>query len=96
MPSLSEEEKVVVSGFVHKLLPLAAIATVCDQMDLKEENYVFVREGLKMLNKGAALPGMLILGEVLGISKTNSVLTLDLVSMLWNAWKMERLNLQLL
>lgn len=68
MPSLSEEEKVVVSGFVHKLLPLAAIATVCDQMDLKEENYVFVREGLKMLNKGAALPGMLILGEVLGIS----------------------------
>ena len=63
-----EPDTIRISAFANRLLPLAAVATVCDQMDLKEENYIFVREALKMLNVGEALPGLLILGEVLGIS----------------------------
>ena len=36
--------------FQKKLLALAAIGTVADVMELREENYVFVRNGLKALN----------------------------------------------
>lgn len=34
------------------LLPYCAIATCGDQMELREENYVFVRKGLAMINRG--------------------------------------------
>ena len=34
------------------LLPYCAIATCGDQMELREENYVFVRKGLSMINRG--------------------------------------------
>lgn len=34
------------------LLPYCAIATCGDQMELREENYVFVRKGLSMMNRG--------------------------------------------
>ncbi len=34
-----------------KFIPLAAIGTVADVMELREENYVIVREGLEMMSK---------------------------------------------
>lgn len=43
------------------LMPFAAIATFADVMELKEENYVFARDGLRFLNKGIATPGLLAL-----------------------------------
>ena len=33
------------------LLSLACLGTVCDVMELREENYVFVRNGLKCLKR---------------------------------------------
>lgn len=55
---------------INLLLPLAALATVCDQMPLTEENYYFVRQGFSLLNKEVPcmLMGMKVLGNVLGIS----------------------------
>ena len=51
------------------LVPTAAIATVCDQMKIVEENYFLVRDGLAKLNMKPAVcvPGLNILGNVLGI-----------------------------
>lgn len=34
------------------LLPYCTVATCGDQMELREENYVFVRKGLSMINRG--------------------------------------------
>ncbi len=49
-----------------KLLEFAAIATVCDVMELKSENRIIVKEGLKRL-KNTANPGLKALMEVNGV-----------------------------
>ena len=36
-------------GILRELLPFAAMATVCDVMELKDENRIYVREGLKQM-----------------------------------------------
>lgn len=41
-------------SYIKKLLGLAAIGTVADVMELREENYVFVRNGLKALKNPQA------------------------------------------
>lgn len=43
------------------------LATLCDQMDLTEENYVFVRNGLEKIRKGICVPGLTALTEVIGV-----------------------------
>ncbi len=40
----------------QKLLPLAAIGTIADVMELREENYVIVRRGLQVIEKRNLLP----------------------------------------
>lgn len=44
------------SSIRTKYLPYAAVATVCDCVALNEENYVFVRQGLKLLSNPATCP----------------------------------------
>ena len=51
------------------LMGLAAIATICDSVPLREENYVLTRNGIAYMNKGATLPGISGLCSVLGISR---------------------------
>lgn len=51
---------------MEELLQFAAIATVCDVMELKEENRIIVREGLKCLKVTQNL-GLMALIEVNGI-----------------------------
>ena len=36
---------------LEELIPFAALATICDVMDLKDENRIIVKEGLKRMNK---------------------------------------------
>lgn len=56
---------------LDKLNVLAAIATVCDCMDLKEENYVIVRNGLKKMKyEQCCTSGLYALLQVYGINKT--------------------------
>lgn len=38
-------------NYLYDLLPLVALATVGDMMDLEEENRIFVKEGIKRINK---------------------------------------------
>lgn len=46
-------------GLCHKLLPFAAIGTVTDVMELREENYVIVRNGIKaLLNQSSVTTGL--------------------------------------
>lgn len=53
----------------NKLLSLAAIGTVADVMPLKGENYVIVRNGLNIINKGISIsPGLKALMDVLKLS----------------------------
>lgn len=51
---------------LEELLQFAAIATVCDVMELKDENRIIVKEGLKRL-KTTQNPGIRALMEVNGI-----------------------------
>ncbi len=51
---------------LEELLELAALATVCDVMELKDENRIIVKEGLKRL-KNTRNPGIKALMEVNGI-----------------------------
>lgn len=51
------------------LLGLAAIGTIADVMELREENYVFVRNGLKMLNISNTTTGMNALISEFGLTK---------------------------
>lgn len=51
---------------MDELLEFAALATVCDVMELKDENRILVREGLKRL-KNTANQGLRALMEVNGI-----------------------------
>lgn len=52
---------------LEELLGFAAFATVCDVMELKDENRIIVKEGLKLLKQGRNL-GIKALMEVTGIS----------------------------
>lgn len=51
---------------MDELLEFAALATVCDVMELKDENRILVREGLKRI-KNTKNPGLRALMEVNGI-----------------------------
>lgn len=51
---------------LEELLEFAALATVCDVMELKDENRIIVKEGLKRL-KNTRNPGIKALMEVNGI-----------------------------
>lgn len=55
-----------VTAIQQELLPFAAIATVCDVMELLDENRIIVREGLKLMRAGAC-PGIRALMDVNGI-----------------------------
>ena len=44
--------------FRDSLLSLAAIATVCDSVPMVEENWVFVRDGLRCLSSGKTFAGV--------------------------------------
>lgn len=51
---------------LEELLEFAALATVCDVMELRDENRILVKEGLRRLN-ATRNPGILALMEVNGI-----------------------------
>lgn len=51
-----------------ELLQVAALATVCDVMELKDENRIIVREGLKQMNT-APIPGLRALVEAAGLQE---------------------------
>lgn len=54
------------AGLTEALLPLAAMATVCDVMELRDENRILVREGLKRF-AACENPGLQALMEVNGL-----------------------------
>lgn len=57
------------SDFLRKeLLQVAALATVCDVMELQDENRIIVREGLKQMNT-APIPGLWALVEAAGLQE---------------------------
>lgn len=56
-----EEQKIL-----EQFLPFAALATVCDVMELLDENRIVVKEGLKMLRLSPT-PGLLALMQVNGL-----------------------------
>lgn len=57
------------SDFLRKeLLQVAALATVCDVMELQDENRIIVREGLKQMNT-APIPGLRALVETAGLQE---------------------------
>ncbi len=58
----------VLENQLEKLLEFAALATVCDVMELLDENHIIVKEGLKRLRRSAN-PGLRALMEVNGIEK---------------------------
>lgn len=51
---------------LNEFLQLAALATVCDVMELLDENRILVKEGLKLLHK-APCPGLRALMQVNGL-----------------------------
>ena len=62
------EEKL--QELLTELLQFAAIATVCDVMELKDENRILVKEGLKLL-RDTENPGIRALMEVNGIKPSD-------------------------
>lgn len=62
------EEKL--QELLTELLQFAAIATVCDVMELKDENRILVKEGLKLL-RNTENPGIRALVEVNGIKPSD-------------------------
>ena len=52
----------------EELLQVAALATVCDVMELQDENRIIVREGLKQMNT-APIPGLRALMEAAGLQQ---------------------------
>lgn len=54
--------------FLMELMSFAAIATVCDVMELVDENRIIVKHGLKLLKK-TTNKGLLALMEVSGVDK---------------------------
>ncbi len=67
MPSMQETEEVA-EGLLSYLLPFAALATVCDVMELKDENRIIVKYGLMEMAK-TANPGLKALLLVNGIEE---------------------------
>ncbi len=62
--ALQEKTKFIsVAEFRERFLPFAALATVCDVMELQNENRIIVKEGLKVLAK-TKNPGIQALLEV--------------------------------
>ncbi len=53
---------------LEKLLEPAALATVCDVMELQEENRILVKEGIKRMRR-SAYPGLRALMEVNGLKQ---------------------------
>lgn len=62
----ASKESERVSLLLEELLEFAALATVCDVMELKGENRILVKEGLKRM-KSTRNPGLLALMEVNGL-----------------------------
>jgi len=60
------EEMGIDKSEAYKLIEYVAIATVCDVVDLLDENRIFVKEGLKLLNETTNL-GLMELIKVAGI-----------------------------
>ncbi len=58
-------------GNAKIFMPLAAVATFADVMPLREENYVFARDGLNLLNKGIAPAGLLALKSANNLEKVS-------------------------
>lgn len=52
----------------NRLLPLFTIGTICDVMQLREENYVLVRAGLGLMDKRCATAGVLSLMDKLWVT----------------------------
>lgn len=70
---LLEEHKEVVSGeekeeLLEELLEVAAFATICDLMELKDENRMMVKHGLANM-RHTRNPGLKALMEVCGVDK---------------------------
>lgn len=59
-----------------RLMPLATVATFADVMPLREENYVFCKDGLNYLNKGLAPAGLL---ELVKANKLELVEDMDVL-----------------
>lgn len=55
------------AGLLEALLPFAAMATVCDVMELRDENRILVKEGLKRF-ANCQNPGLQALMEVNGLN----------------------------
>ena len=55
-------------SLIHRLETLAMVGTISDVMELREENYVIVRNGLKRLNQGIAPNGLLALKKRLWLN----------------------------
>ncbi|MCR5502390.1 MAG: single-stranded-DNA-specific exonuclease RecJ [Lachnospiraceae bacterium] len=64
---LSAERNIDPDAVMRELLPFAALATVCDVMELRDENRIIVREGLSELRK-TRIPGLAALLEVNGLA----------------------------
>lgn len=58
--------------YTKGLLPFVAIATIADVMELREENRVFVYDGLDMLNRRETTEGVLALMDGMGIETCTS------------------------
>ncbi len=58
-------------ALLDELLQYAALATVCDVMELLDENRIFVKEGLNRMRQAPA-PGLLALFQVNGIEAKNA------------------------
>ena len=58
--------------FTDSLLPLVAIATIADIMELREENWVLTKRGLEMMSKRNAQQGILALMDGMDITTCTS------------------------
>ena len=64
----SETEGKLLKGLLTELLPFAALATVCDVMELKGENRILVKHGLAAMSQTENI-GLKALLQVTGIDK---------------------------
>lgn len=74
MQALAESSaSLELKGGMEEFLEFAALATVCDVMELRDENHIIVKEGLKRI-KNTKNPGMKALMEVnnLHVERLNS------------------------
>lgn len=66
--SVLHKEEIFEEQIWEELLSIAAVATVCDVMELQDENRIVVKEGLHILQKKPNL-GLAALMEVCGLEK---------------------------